>query len=44
MVNPDKTSQICANCGYDDGYHMLNIRQWTCPTVRLSMIAILVRR
>lgn len=31
VVNPYKTSQICTNCGYDDGYHALNIRQWTCP-------------
>ena len=30
-VNPRKTSQICSNCGYDDGKHELNIRQWTCP-------------
>lgn len=30
-VNPRKTSQICANCGYDDGKHTLDIRQWTCP-------------
>ncbi|AVK61681.1 transposase [Lactobacillus sp. CBA3605] len=31
-VNPRKTSQICANCGYDDGKHGLAIRQWTCPS------------
>ncbi|AVK63730.1 transposase [Lactobacillus sp. CBA3606] len=30
-VNPRKTSQICADCGYDDGKHGLAIRQWTCP-------------
>ncbi|AVK60664.1 transposase [Lactobacillus sp. CBA3605] len=30
-VNPRKTSQICADCGYDDGKHLLSIRQWTCP-------------
>ena len=30
-VNPRKTSQICSNCGYDDGKHTLEIRQWTCP-------------
>jgi len=30
-VNPRKTSQICSNCGYDDGKHALNVRQWTCP-------------
>ena len=30
-VNPRKTSQICSNCGYDDGKHTLKIRQWTCP-------------
>lgn len=29
-VNPRKTSQICSNCGYDDGKHTLEIRQWTC--------------
>jgi len=31
IVNPRKTSQICSTCGYDDGKHTLNIRQWTCP-------------
>lgn len=31
IVNPYKTSQVCANCGYDDGKHALNIRRWTCP-------------
>lgn len=30
-VNPSKTSQICSNCGFDDGKHTLDIRQWTCP-------------
>ena len=30
-VNPIKTSQICSTCGYDDGKHALDIRQWTCP-------------
>ncbi|MCH4163326.1 MAG: transposase [Lentilactobacillus diolivorans] len=30
-VNPRKTSQICCNCGYDDGKHTLDIRDWTCP-------------
>jgi len=31
LVNPYKTSQICSLCGYDDGKHALNVRQWTCP-------------
>ena len=31
LVNPYKTSQICTNCGYDDGKHTLTIRRWTCP-------------
>lgn len=31
VVNPYKTSQICSYCGYDDGKHGLNIREWTCP-------------
>ena len=31
VVNPYKTSQVCSNCGYDDGKHTLDIRQWTCP-------------
>lgn len=31
IVNPRKTSQICSACGYDDGKHTLDIRQWTCP-------------
>ena len=30
-VNPRKTSQICSACGYDDGKHTLDIRQWICP-------------
>jgi putative transposase len=30
-VNPRKTSQICSSCGYDDGKHTLDIREWTCP-------------
>lgn len=30
-VNPRKTSQICSNCGYDDGKHTLDVREWTCP-------------
>ena len=35
-VNPRKTSQICSNCGYDDGKHTLDIRQWTCPNCGVS--------
>jgi len=35
-VNPRKTSQICSNCGYDDGKHTLDIRQWTCPNCGTS--------
>ena len=31
VVNPYKTSQICSICGYDDGKHTLDIREWTCP-------------
>ncbi|WP_195701674.1 RNA-guided endonuclease TnpB family protein [Companilactobacillus futsaii] len=31
VVNPFKTSQICSNCGYDDGKHELDIREWDCP-------------
>ena len=31
IVNPRKTSQICSSCGYDDGKHTLDVRQWTCP-------------
>lgn len=36
IVNPRKTSQICSNCGYDDGKHTLDIRQWTCPSCGVS--------
>lgn len=36
IVNPRKTSQICSNCGYDDGKHTLDIRQWTCPNCGIS--------
>ncbi|WP_156403043.1 RNA-guided endonuclease InsQ/TnpB family protein, partial [Companilactobacillus farciminis] len=32
VVNPFKTSQICSNCGYDDGKHELDIREWDCPS------------
>lgn len=31
VVNPYKTSQICSSCGYDDGKHTLDIREWVCP-------------
>ena len=31
VVNPYKTSQICSECGYDDGKHTLDIREWICP-------------
>ncbi|RYL91525.1 transposase, partial [Sporolactobacillus sp. THM7-4] len=31
VVSPYKTSQICSHCGYDDGKHTLDIREWTCP-------------
>lgn len=31
VVNPYKTSQICSDCGYDDGKHTLAIRNWICP-------------
>lgn len=30
-VSPRKTSQICSNCGFDDGKHTLDVREWTCP-------------
>ena len=30
LVNPYKTSQICSECGYDDGKHTLDIREWVC--------------
>lgn len=36
LVNPWKTSQLCANCGYDDGKHGLSIREWTCPNCSTS--------
>lgn len=32
IVSPYKTSQVCSSCGYDDGKHTLDIRQWTCPS------------
>ncbi|GAX08029.1 transposase [Secundilactobacillus silagincola] len=35
-VNPRKTSQICSSCGYDDGRHTLDIRQWTCPSCGIN--------
>lgn len=31
IVNPRKTSQVCSECGYNDGKHTLDIRHWTCP-------------
>lgn len=31
IVNPYKTSQICSSCGYDDGKHTIDIREWVCP-------------
>ncbi len=31
VVSPYKTSQICSNCGYDDGKHTLDVREWVCP-------------
>ncbi|WP_087031532.1 RNA-guided endonuclease InsQ/TnpB family protein [Trichococcus palustris] len=31
VVNPYKTSQICSSCGFDDGKHALDIREWDCP-------------
>ena len=31
VVNPHKTSQICSDCGYDDGKHALDVREWACP-------------
>ena len=31
VVNPYKTSQICSDCGYDDGKHALDVREWACP-------------
>ena len=32
IVNPYKTSQVCSECGYDDGKHTLDVRNWTCPS------------
>ena len=32
IVSPYKTSQICSECGYDDGKHTLDVREWTCPS------------
>lgn len=29
-VSPYKTSQRCSSCGYDDGKHELDVREWTC--------------
>jgi len=37
IVNPFKTSQICSNCGYDDGKHGLDIREWTCPNCHKTL-------
>ena len=25
------SSQLCSNCGYNDGKHTLDIREWACP-------------
>ncbi|GAX08549.1 transposase [Secundilactobacillus silagincola] len=36
IVNPRKTSQLCSVCGYDDGKHTLDIRQWTCPNCGIN--------
>lgn len=36
LVNPYKTSQLCSNCGHDDGYHNLSIREWTCPNCHVN--------
>ena len=36
-INPFKTSQICSNCGYDDGKHELDIREWTCPNCHKTL-------
>jgi putative transposase len=36
IVNPRKTSQLCSACGYDDGKHTLDIRQWTCPNCGIN--------
>ncbi|WP_203648431.1 RNA-guided endonuclease TnpB family protein [Secundilactobacillus yichangensis] len=35
-VNPRKTSQLCSNCGYDDGKHTLDIRRWRCPNCGIN--------
>lgn len=35
VVNPYKTSQICSSCGFDDGKHALNIREWQCPNCHI---------
>lgn len=32
IVNPYKTSQVCSTCGYDDGKHTLDVRDWICPS------------
>ena len=32
VVSPYKTSQVCSECGYDDGKHTLDVRDWTCPS------------
>lgn len=37
VVDPYKTSQICSNCGYDDGKHGLSIREWTCPNCKTHL-------
>jgi len=37
IINPFKTSQICSNCGYDDGKHELDIREWTCPNCHKTL-------
>jgi len=34
IVPAYKTSQICSNCGYDDGKHELKIREWDCPSCK----------
>jgi len=31
VIDPYKTSQICSQCGYDDGKHELDVRDWSCP-------------
>ncbi|AKP68287.1 RNA-guided endonuclease TnpB family protein [Companilactobacillus ginsenosidimutans] len=36
IVDPFKTSQFCAECGYDDGKHELKVRQWTCPNCKIN--------